>query len=359
MRVVKPLSLVLALSVVVIVGVSACGSDANVVECRYDTSCDRFTGGRCVENPETGNRFCTYPDAACDSGMRWSDQQVEASISGECVVPESLIDASVDAPSISPDGRWPQGTWSAPVKLAFSSETEREWYAHESRDGLELYYTLLPAGSTMPDIYKVTRAGATAEWGTTRIPINAVNQTTQADTTPALSPDGLELYVSRAGFLYVSNRSSTTASWDTPQPLELEGNRPVILDDGLTMYYRDTSGAYVCTELCRVRLTRPSLTAAWGSPHVEQFATSYYVNVSVSGDGLMALLSSPMSQSGAAPVAISTRATRDDAWDPPKPIPELSSYSDVFQAAWSSSTITMYLSMGTDQEDIYVSHLEP
>lgn len=77
--------------------VVSCGGSSGAIECRDDTSCDRFPGGDCLVNPVTGNQFCTYPDGECPSGMRWSDLDVEDSISGTCVAVSSGDDAGADS----------------------------------------------------------------------------------------------------------------------------------------------------------------------------------------------------------------------------------------------------------------------
>jgi hypothetical protein len=73
--------------------VAGCPTDPDFIECRDDTSC--FEGGRCLINPETGNQFCAYGDEACPSGMRWSELDVEDSISGACVVPDPETQATL------------------------------------------------------------------------------------------------------------------------------------------------------------------------------------------------------------------------------------------------------------------------
>lgn len=68
------------------------------VECRDQTSCDLAAGGACVM-ADTGNLWCAYPDTACPSGMRYSDQSVGDGLSGTCVAEGQDIDAAVtDAP---------------------------------------------------------------------------------------------------------------------------------------------------------------------------------------------------------------------------------------------------------------------
>lgn len=73
-----------------------CPADPDFIECRDDTSC--YEGGRCVVNAATGHQFCTYADAECPSGWRWSDLDVEDSISGECVA--EVVDGGIDAPEV-------------------------------------------------------------------------------------------------------------------------------------------------------------------------------------------------------------------------------------------------------------------
>jgi TolB protein len=93
----KQAVLYLVVPLVVALAVSCGGSDPAFIECRDDQSCDRFDGGRCVLNPDSGHKFCAYPDAVCETGMRWSDLDVEEAISGMCVA-EAEPDAGVDAP---------------------------------------------------------------------------------------------------------------------------------------------------------------------------------------------------------------------------------------------------------------------
>lgn len=69
-----------------VLGLCGCpGETAIRIECIDDTSCGLAVGGHCLVNPATGNQFCAYPDAEYPDGMRWSDFDVESSISGTCV----------------------------------------------------------------------------------------------------------------------------------------------------------------------------------------------------------------------------------------------------------------------------------
>jgi formylglycine-generating enzyme required for sulfatase activity len=102
MQAFRPTLLVLVTSA--LTALAGCPRDPAFIECRDVTSCERFPGGVCLENPATGHQFCTYPDTQCPSGTRWSDLDVEDSISGMCVVigqdagvDAMPIDAAVDA----------------------------------------------------------------------------------------------------------------------------------------------------------------------------------------------------------------------------------------------------------------------
>src|SRR5262245_3568025 len=74
---------------------SACSGGGGFIECEDQSSCDLNPGGQCLLNESTGHSFCAYPDPDCPSGMRWSDLDVEDSISGMCVA-EAPPDAGVD-----------------------------------------------------------------------------------------------------------------------------------------------------------------------------------------------------------------------------------------------------------------------
>lgn len=78
---------------------AGCPGRNNNVECRDNTSCDLAGGGVCLTT--TSGRWCAYPDPACPSGYRYSDQDVGGGVSGECT---SGIDAGVDTPDAPVDG---------------------------------------------------------------------------------------------------------------------------------------------------------------------------------------------------------------------------------------------------------------
>lgn len=62
---------------------SACAVESQAVPCTQDADCDLTTGGVCVP-AATGTLWCAYPDEACSSGLRFSDQGVVDDLSGTC-----------------------------------------------------------------------------------------------------------------------------------------------------------------------------------------------------------------------------------------------------------------------------------
>jgi hypothetical protein len=71
--------------VAVIAALAGCSVPQHFIECQDDTSCGLHAGGRCLTNDATAHKFCAYPDSTCPDGYRWSDHDVESSISGACV----------------------------------------------------------------------------------------------------------------------------------------------------------------------------------------------------------------------------------------------------------------------------------
>lgn len=50
---------------------AGCG-EMVAVQCIEDTNCDLSAGGVCASAP-TGHRWCAYPNASCQSGLRYSE----------------------------------------------------------------------------------------------------------------------------------------------------------------------------------------------------------------------------------------------------------------------------------------------
>jgi Tol biopolymer transport system component len=189
-------------------GCGGCGSDGDFIECDNDTDCRLEEDGRCIVNPATDHQFCAYPDEACPSGMRWSDLDVEDSISGMCVpievdagVPDASVDGSIDA---GIDAMPIDGGPTCGARVVF-------------RDG----------ASGAGEIYSANPDGS----GIT----NLSNHTSE-DTTPSWSPlnDRVAFESRRDGNseIYVVNPNGTGLA-NLTQDAAAEDSRPVFSPNGL------------------------------------------------------------------------------------------------------------------------------
>jgi hypothetical protein len=146
------------------------------VECFEDAHCNRFPGGLCHTNPQTERRWCSYPDAACSTGYRYSDLDVGDGVSAVCTgEPPARCDPSAD--------------FGEPTLVASLSSLLIESAVSVTRD--ELLLLLSRDGPTDNTLLTSTRAST-------------------ADEFPLPSADtGLDLLVAVPGFEY-----QAWLSWD-------------------------------------------------------------------------------------------------------------------------------------------------
>ncbi len=120
--------------------------------------------------------------------------------------------------------------WGEPENLGSTINTPEDEDAPSlSADGLSMYFmsSLRPDGYGTYDLYVSTRASTNDPWGPPQNlgpPIN----TSRAETTPILSPDGLSLFFTEffEEAVYVSRRSNLSDPWSTPtlfDPIRLPG----------------------------------------------------------------------------------------------------------------------------------------
>lgn len=69
---------------VVTVVLAGCPKDPQPIQCKISDDCNQFAGGSCDEYAETGNLWCSYPDATCPNGRRWTDTDTGDGIGGLC-----------------------------------------------------------------------------------------------------------------------------------------------------------------------------------------------------------------------------------------------------------------------------------
>jgi hypothetical protein len=349
--------LVIALGVVV----SACGRSHPSVPCVDDTSCDRFTGGRCIQPESAGPQWCAYPDDLCESGMRWSDFDIDEDLNGECVPYEPTVDGGVDDDGSMPDAP-PSGAWSELTPIPVNVSTTDESSAHLSPDGMTLFFVGIRGDKLQSkDIDYTTRSGPGQPFGSGQNTLFPVDTAGSDEIDPFVTMDGLELYFSRSGNILVSKRAALIENWPAPSDTGLDGTEPVVLGDGLTLYYKQT-GATCPVQTCRTRVTRSSTdTVAWSDPVVESFPPGGYRHVHLSADGRRVLMSGPLTPSSTVPLATASRVAVGDAWDAPEPVVEFQTNIGIVQARWSWDEQELFVTVSGNPNamlDLYQSHRE-
>jgi len=144
-----------------------------------------------------------------------------------------------------------EDAWGAPENLGpLVNSPGLDGHASISADGLELYFhSNRPGGYGKADLYVARRATRTSPWEAATNLGPLVN-TSQGEVTPAVSPDGLELYFSSnrpGGYgstdAYVSTRATRNDPWGAPVNLGPAVNSPGSDDvsslspDGLLMVF--------------------------------------------------------------------------------------------------------------------------
>jgi hypothetical protein len=164
-----------AIVVVALATLAGCSVPQHFIECQDDTSCGLHAGGRCLTNDATAHKFCAYPDQTCPDGYRWSDSDVESSISGACVaasVPDagvSGIDAGADGGS-GPMGEalWFDQVGDVNADHAYSVRVDANGYVYVvgSFSGTVMIGGKTLTGQTQQDMYvaKLDGSTGTAVW---------------------------------------------------------------------------------------------------------------------------------------------------------------------------------------------------
>ncbi|MBN1509246.1 MAG: PD40 domain-containing protein [Sedimentisphaerales bacterium] len=98
-----------------------------------------------------------------------------------------------------------------------------------SPDGLSLYFASDRSGSSA--LWVITRTDKLAGWGPRTLLGAPFSTSTQVESCPFISPDGLSLYFSRGDLrpdIYVSSRTTTNSPWGLPvlfTPISLSGGK--------------------------------------------------------------------------------------------------------------------------------------
>lgn len=190
---------------------AGCPTRPDYIQCNDDSNCGLSSGGRCLENAASGRSFCAYPDPACPGGMRWSDYDVEGSISGACVMTD--VDAGVDSPDAPTDGPPQDGPSNCALKVAFHDgpDNAREvWIANPDGSGL-INVSNSPADDANPtwsaDGTRIAfQSKRTGRWDLYIVNVdgsglfNVTNTPAIDETAPVWSPDGQRIAFTGLGF---------------------------------------------------------------------------------------------------------------------------------------------------------------
>ncbi len=179
-----------------------------------------------------------------------------------------------------------------------------------------------PGGVTPPDAFVLDPGPA---WGTPQ-PVASVN-TTDAETDPALSADGLELLFSsnRAGVggydIYRSTRASTSVEFGAPTLLLTlatadDEQAPELTSDGLTVYFRRNDDIY--------RAVRSAVGQPFANVQKDDELSTAFVdtNPSISADGLVASTTRNVTSTHRE-LYLFERGTPASPWGSPRRIAEL------------------------------------
>jgi len=185
-------------------------------------------------------------------------------------------------------------------------------------------------------------------------PVNlgpAVNSP-QAEGSPVISRDGLELYFNRPGGyggndVWMSNRASVDDPWGPSENLGLKtyGYVNSISSDGLTMYLDASSGLYTAT--------RPAVGAPWSSPVRMDPPINFAqeLRAVISPDDLELYFASTRAGGiGRFDIYVSTRATRNDPWGTPVNLgPTINTAGDENASALSPDGLVLFFIATADR----------
>ena len=221
-----------------------------------------------------------------------------------------------------------------------------------TRDGLELYFSShRPGGNGSWDIWLSERETVDAPWGE---PVNLgpnVNSTV-GEIEPAISPDGLELYLGFwiDRFIRVCTRTSKDSPWTKPKvvgpPIGAHTSlQAEVSADGLSLYFASSRpGGLGGLDIWVSR--RATTSDPWSEPtNLGSTVNSTFGDAypSISTDGLALFFSSTRSGgSGDSDIWVTTRPTTDSDWGPPVNYPSLNSSDIEFDPAISADGTVLY-----------------
>ncbi len=128
-----------------------------------------------------------------------------------------------------------------------------------------------------------------------------------------ISATGLEILYRASATIETATRGAPGGTFGDAEPTGLEGASPSLSGDGLALYFT--------AELQVLRATRRAIGEPWEAP-VSVLPSSGFVGVDVSQDELRLLLTVNPFEEPAMPYAIAERATTDEEFGAPMPLPD-------------------------------------
>lgn len=168
--------------------------------------------------------------------------------------------------------------WGTPSAAAVFNSTDEDQAPGITTDGLTMYFTSRrpggPGGSMNSNIWVSTRASRTDAWSTPVVDINLSTTYDDFEPQPDASHTHLVFYTyitATEKDLYESTRPNTSSPWSTPVPItELNTSgaerSPFLSPDGLTIYFSSdrNSGSAGVNDMFYA--TRTSTTQPFGTP---------------------------------------------------------------------------------------------
>lgn len=208
------------------------------VECGEDAHCNRFPGGLCHTNPQTERRWCSYPDAACATGYRYSDLDVGDGVSAACTG--------------EPPARCnPHADFGEPMLVANLSSSLDESWMSMTPDELTVYLMRVGNGSLITLMSARSSTTEALPPPTPGLTTAMITSAAGMESLPSPTADGLLVYYHRQVpgdevRMFVSMRTARSDAFDEGSPVFVGGTaiaalNPVIASNGQTLYWLDYS----------------------------------------------------------------------------------------------------------------------
>jgi hypothetical protein len=303
--------------VLLVAAATACSDDPPAfIECRDNSSCGLSASGQCIPSEATGLMFCAYPDLECpDSGYRWSDVDVEASVSGRCVPGQDAGPTDMVAPAVvakAPEDGDDQVTTSAAISVTFSEAIDPETVTATS-------FTVRAAG----DVAVVGSVSVDAD-GVAFTPDAALDPS--VEFTATLTTAIKDLAGNPLASAFTWRFRTRTGGWSAPALLELEQNAAAADLDvamrnghGVAVWTMRGCNGRLCGGESRLLASRYA-DGAWSTPDTLLTSPTAIISgprvaIDSAGDATVVWY---FSETG--PASIFASRFEGDAWSEPTPL---------------------------------------